>query len=98
MIRVLLPPHLQALARVEGEVLIDLRNEATLDSVLTTLETEFPVLKGTIRNHVTRERRPLVRFIARRKDISHQPPDRQLPPSVVSGNEPLLIVGAVAGG
>jgi hypothetical protein len=98
VIRILLPPHLQALAKIEGEVLLDLRSEATLERVLTRLESEFPMLKGTIRDHLTGERRSFVRFIACHKDISHQPPEDRLPPAVAGGTEPLLIIGALAGG
>jgi hypothetical protein len=97
MIRVVLPPHLRTLARVSGEVRIDVR-EATASGVLDALESRFPVLRGTIRDHVTLRRRPLVRFFACARDVSHDAPDAPLPDAVASGCEPFLIVGAMAGG
>lgn len=98
MIRVLLPLPLRTLARVEGEVELNVEGEVTQRSVLDALEERFPVLRGTIRDHVTRERRAFVRFFACEQDLSHEPPDAPLPEEVLSGKEPLLIVGAIAGG
>jgi len=98
MIRAVLPHHLQTLARVTGEVQLDLGGGATLRAVLDTLEAQYPVLRGTIREHGTHERRPYVRFFACERDLSHEPPDAPLPDAVLKGDEPLLIVGAMAGG
>ena len=98
MIRVELPPHLQSLAGVGGEVVLDLSGPVTPRSVLDALETRYPVLRGTIRDHVTLERRPFVRFFACARDWSHEPPDDPLPAAVASGAEPLMVVGAIAGG
>jgi sulfur-carrier protein len=98
MIRVVLPYHLRNLARVEGEVQIEAGSPATLGSVLDALEARYPVLRGTIRDHVTLRRRPFVRFFACKEDLSHQPPETPLPDEVASGREPFLIVGAMAGG
>ncbi len=98
MIRVILPAHLRTLANVNGEVMVDVSNEATLQSVLTALEARYPVLRGTIRDHVTHKRRPFVRFYACEQDLSHDPPDTPLPDAVVAGDEPFLVVGAMAGG
>jgi len=98
MIRVVLPAHLKSLARVSGEVQIDAADLPTLSSVLTSLEARYPMLQGTIRDHVTHQRRPFVRFFACQEDFSLESPDAPLPPAVVSGKEPLLIVGAMAGG
>jgi len=98
MIRVLLPGHLRTLARVSGEVKLDVQGEATLRSVLDALEACYPMLRGTIRDHVTQQRRPFVRFFACEQDLSHESPDTPLPEAVVSGAEPFLIVGAIAGG
>jgi sulfur-carrier protein len=99
MIRVVLPVHLRTLARVEGdEVGLEVDGPATLGSVLDALEARHPVLRGTIRDHVTRKRRPFVRFFACEQDLSHEPPDFPLPDAVVAGTEPLLVVGAMAGG
>jgi molybdopterin synthase sulfur carrier subunit len=98
MIRVVLPFHLRTLARVEGEVKLDVEGQATVRSVLGALEARYPMLCGTIRNHVTHERRPFLRFFACEQDLSHEPPDSPLPDAVASGSEPLLIVGAIAGG
>ena len=97
-IRVLLPLPLRTLARVEGEVELSVGGEVTQRSVLDALEERLPVLRGTIRDHVTRERRAFVRFFACGQDLSHEPPDAPLPEEVSSGEEPLLIVGAIAGG
>jgi sulfur-carrier protein len=98
MIRIELPAHLQILAQVGGEVKIDVESEATQRSVLDALEACYPVLRGTIRDHISRERRPLLRFFAGGVDLSHEPPDAPLPDAVASGAEPLLIIGALAGG
>ena len=98
MIRVVLPFHLRTLARVEGEVQLPLEGPATLGSVLDALEARFPVLRGAIRDHVTLKRRPFVRFFTCEQDVSHEPPDARLPDPVSTGAEPLLIVGAMAGG
>ena len=98
MIRVILPPHLRTLARVGDEVTIDVGGEATVRSVLDALEARYPVLSGTIRDHVTHERRPFVRFFACEEDLSHEPPDTPLPKAVVSGAEPFLVIGAMSGG
>ena len=98
MIRVLLPVHLRTLARVEGEVQVQVEGPATLRAVLDAIETRFPVLRGAIRDHVTLRRRPFVRFFACKEDLSHEPPDNPLPEPVVTGAEPFLIIGAIAGG
>lgn len=98
MIRVQLPFHLRTLARVEGEVRLDVDGAATLGAVLDALEAKHPALRGTIRDHVTLKRRPLVRFFACERDLSHEPPETRLPDAVAAGAEPLLIVGAIAGG
>jgi molybdopterin synthase sulfur carrier subunit len=98
MIRVVLPAHLRTLAKVSDEVQLDVRGQATLGSVLDALEVSYPVLCGTIRDHVTHQRRPFVRFYACEEDWSHEPPDIPLPADVASGREPFLVVGAMAGG
>jgi molybdopterin converting factor small subunit len=98
MIRLILPAHLRTLAGVGGEVEIEAGGEATLRSVLDALEARYPMLRGTIRDHLTAERRPFVRFFACGEDLSHQSPDAPLPEAVASGAEPLLLVGAIAGG
>jgi molybdopterin synthase sulfur carrier subunit len=98
MIQVVLPAHLRTLARVDGDVRLDVQGEATQRSVLDALETKYPMLQGTIRDHVTRERRPYIRFFACSEDLSHQSPDAPLPDQVVAGTEPFFIVGAIAGG
>lgn len=98
MIRVVLPAHLRTLARVDGEVKVDVEGAATTGAVLDALEASYPMLRGTIRDHVTKQRRPFVRFFACEQDLSHEPPDAPLPPSVVMGAEPFLVVGAMAGG
>lgn len=98
MIRVVLPAHLRTLAQVDGEVTLALDGQPTLCAVLDTLEDRYPVLRGTIRDHVTRKRRAFVRFFACQEDLSHDPPDSPLPDAVASGDEPFLIVGAMAGG
>jgi hypothetical protein len=98
MIRVMLPAHLRTLARVGGEVKLEVEGEATQRSVLDALEACYPMLRGTIRDQVTKQRRPFVRFFACAEDLSHESPDAPLPEAVASGAEPLLIVGAIAGG
>jgi sulfur-carrier protein len=98
MIRVLLPGHLRNLARVNGEVTLDVEGPVTLRAVLDSLEARYPVLRGTIRDHVTGERRPFLRFFACEQDLSHEPVDVLLPDLVVTAKEPFLIIGAIAGG
>jgi molybdopterin synthase sulfur carrier subunit len=98
MIRVVLPYHLRTLVRVEGEVQLEVEGSATLRSVLDALEAQYPVLRGTIRDHATLRRRPFVRLYACKEDLSHEPPETKLPEPVLSGAEPLLIIGAMAGG
>ena len=98
MIRVLLPTHLRRLARVEGEVEIQVQGPPTQRSVLDALETRYPALRGTIRDQVTQVRRPFVRFFACEQDLSHEQPDAPLPDAIATGKEPFLIVGAIAGG
>ena len=98
MIRVVLPYHLRTLARVEGEVQLELPAPITMGSMLDALETRFPVLCGTIRDHGTLRRRPFIRFFACREDLSLDPPDTPLPAAVLDGSEPFCIVGAMAGG
>jgi molybdopterin converting factor small subunit len=98
MIRVLLPAHLRTLARVPYEVELHLDGQATQRSVLDALEGSYPMLRGTIRDHVTHQRRPFVRFFACERDLSNDPPDAPLPDAVAAGAEPFLIVGAIAGG
>lgn len=98
MIRVVLPFHLRTLARVDGEVQLQVANPVTLGSVLSALEDHYPVLRGTIRDHVTHRRRPFVRFFACEQDLSLDPPDTPLPEAVATGVEPFLVIGAMAGG
>ena len=98
MIRVLLPAHLRTLAKVDDEVTLDVDGQATQRSVLDALEACYPMLRGTIRDHVTQRRRPFVRFFACEEDLSHETPDAPLPDAVAMGAEPFLIVGALAGG
>jgi molybdopterin synthase sulfur carrier subunit len=98
MIRVILPHHLRTLAKLDGEVHLDVEGPATQRSVLSALEARFPMLRGTIRDHVTQLRRPFVRFFACNEDLSHESPDSPLPEAVVSGAEPFFVVGAIAGG
>src|SRR4029077_15823690 len=98
MIRIELPAHLRTLARVNGDVQIDVAGGATLGAVLDALEARHPVLRGTIRDHVTLRRRPFVRYFACKEDLSLEPPEFRLPDAVVTGAEPFLIVGAMAGG
>ncbi len=98
MIRVVLPAHLRTLAEVGAEVTLAIDGPVTQKTVLDALESHYPVLSGTIRDHVTKKRRPFVRFFACEEDLSHESPDAPLPAAVASGAEPLLIVGAIAGG
>lgn len=98
MIRVVLPHHLRTLARVGDEVHVDLKGSATVRAVLDGLEEKYPMLRGTIRDHVTQQRRPLVRFFACGEDISHEPPDSPLPNPIANSAEPFFIMGAIAGG
>jgi sulfur-carrier protein len=98
MIRVTLPPHLRKLAHVDGEVKLEVEGQITQRSVLDALEARHPMLRGTIRDHVTQQRRAFVRFFACGEDLSHESPDAPLPDAVATGAEPLMIVGAIAGG
>jgi len=98
MIRVVLPQHLRTLARVDGEVQLQVDGPVTQRSVLDAIEARYPVLRGTIRDHVTQQRRPFLRFFACEQDLSHELPDTPLPDTVAMGTEPFLIVGAIAGG
>ena len=98
MIRVVLPAHLRTLAHVNGEVKLVVEGPATQRSVLDALEAHYPMLRGTIRDHVTQQRRAFVRFFACEEDLSHEPPDAPLPDAVAMGAEPFLVVGAIAGG
>jgi len=98
MIRVELPYHLRTLAKVQGEVLLEVSGPVTQRSVLDALEARYPMLRGTIRDHGTGKRRDFLRFFACQEDLSHQSPDEPLPEAVASGKEPLLVVGAIAGG
>jgi molybdopterin synthase sulfur carrier subunit len=98
MVRVILPQHLRTLAHVGSELTLQVEGPVTLRSVLDALEASYPMLRGTIRDHVTQQRRPFLRFFACEEDLSHQPPDAPLPDAVASGKEPLLIIGAIAGG
>jgi sulfur-carrier protein len=98
MIRVVLPPHLRKLARIDNEVEIDIAGQITQRAVLNALERRYPMLCGTIRDQVTEQRRPFVRFFACGEDLSHQAPDAPLPDRVATGAEPFMIVGAIAGG
>lgn len=98
MIRVVLPAHLRTLAKVSGEVQLEVTGQITQRAVLDALEARYPTLRGTIRDHVTQQRRPFVRFFACQQDLSHESPDAPLPDAVVSGAELFLVVGAIAGG
>ncbi len=98
MIRVVLPTHLRTLARVPGEVRLEVADPVTRQTILDALEARYPMLRGTIRDHATRERRPFIRFFACQEDLSLDPPDAALPEAVTAGIEPFLIVGAMAGG
>jgi sulfur-carrier protein len=98
MIRVTLPAHLRKLARVDGEVQLDIKGQVTQRSVLDALEARYPMLRGTIRDHATQKRRAFVRFFACEEDLSHQAPDEPLPDAVAKGAAPFMIIGAIAGG
>jgi hypothetical protein len=98
MIQVVLPQHLRTLARVGAEISVEVDGQVTQRSVLDALETCYPMLRGTIRDHVTQERRPFLRFFACQEDLSHESPDAPLPSAVATGKEPFLIIGAIAGG
>jgi hypothetical protein len=98
MIRVELPFHLRTLARITGDVQLEVAGPVSVQSVLDAIEARYPMLRGTIRDHVTRERRPFIRFYACERDLSHDPPNTPLPDAIASGAEPLLIIGAIAGG
>ena len=98
MIRVVLPAHLRTLAKVDGELQLDVHGQVTQRSVLDALEARYPMLRGTIRDHVTQQRRAFVRFFACGQDLSHEPPDAPLPDAVATGAEPFMVVGAIAGG
>jgi molybdopterin synthase sulfur carrier subunit len=98
MIRVILPPHLRTLAQVRGEVELEVKGQATQRSVLDALEARYPMLRGTIRDQVTQERRPFLRFFACEEDLSHESPDAPLPDALASGAEPFIVIGAIAGG
>ena len=98
MIRVVLPPHLRTLARVRDEVQLDIGGRVTRASVLDALEARYPMLRGTIRDPVTLQRRPFLRFFACERDLTHEPPDAPLPDAVASGTEPFFVLGAIAGG
>jgi hypothetical protein len=97
-IRIILPPHLRGLAHISGELQLEVAGTPTVRSVLDALEATYPMLQGTIRDHVTQKRRPFLRFFACEEDLSHESPDAPLPDAVISGKEPLLILGAIAGG
>ena len=98
MIRVTLPPHLRKLAQIDGEVKLDVAGPVTQRTVLDALEARYPMLRGTIRDHVTQRRRAFVRFFACGEDLSHETPDAPLPDTVAKGTEPFMIIGAIAGG
>jgi molybdopterin synthase sulfur carrier subunit len=98
MIRVILPHHLRTLAQAGSELQLEIHGPVTQRSVLDALEARYPMLRGTIRDQVTLERRPFLRFFACQEDLSHEPPDAPLPDAVASGNEPLIVIGAIAGG
>lgn len=98
MIRVVLPPHLRTLAKISGELELDVDGRPTQRTVLDAIEARFPMLRGTMRDHHTQRRRPFIRFFACERDLSHESPDALLPDQIAAGKEPLLIVGAIAGG
>ncbi len=98
MIRVVLPPHLRTLAHLDGEMQLDVEGAVTQRSVLDAVEARYPMLRGTIRDHVTHLRRPMVRFFVCGEDLSHESPDAPLPESIINGVEPFLVIGAIAGG
>jgi len=98
MIRVILPPHLRNLAHVGSELMLEVEGQVTQRSVLDALEARYPMLRGTIRDHDTQQRRPFLRFFASEEDFSHEPPDAPLPDEVAAGKEPFIVIGAIAGG
>ena len=98
IIRVILPPHLRTLAHVGGEVTLEVAGPVTPRSILDALETRYPMLRGTIRDHVTQQRRPFLRYFACEEDLSHESPDTPVPEAVASGKEPCIVIGAIAGG
>jgi sulfur-carrier protein len=98
MIRVILPPHLRTLAHVRGDVELEVTGPVTQRTVLDALEARYPMLRGTIRDHATQQRRAFLRFFACEEDLSHEPPDAPLPDAVASGKEPFIVIGAIAGG
>jgi sulfur-carrier protein len=98
MIRVVIPPHLRTLAHLDGELQLDVAGPVTVRSVLDALEARYPVLRGTIRDHVTLQRRAFLRFFACEQDLSHDSPDAPLPDAIASGKEPFIVLGAIAGG
>jgi molybdopterin synthase sulfur carrier subunit len=98
VIRVILPAHLRALSKVDGEVILDLTGPITCRSILDTLESHYPMLQGTIRDHDTQQRRPFIRFFACEEDHSHDSPDAPLPDAIAKGTEPFIVLGAIAGG
>jgi molybdopterin converting factor small subunit len=98
MIRIVLPHHLRTLARVTDEVQVDLNGSVTVQAILDALETKYPMLRGTIRDHESHKRRPMVRFFVCGEDVSHDPPDTPLPDAIAKGTEPFFIMGAIAGG
>jgi sulfur-carrier protein len=98
MIRVILPAHLRTLARIDDELKIDVQAPITQRSILDAIEEQYPMLRGTIRDHVTKQRRPFLRFFACEEDLSHESPDAPLPEAIASGAEPFFIIGAIAGG
>ena len=98
MIEVVLPAHLRTLGKIDGDVMLEVEGAVTVSSILDALEARYPMLRGTLRDHVTKQRRPFVRFFACQQDFSHDPTDMPLPGEVAEGKEPFLVVGAVAGG
>jgi len=98
MVRVLLPLHLQTLAKAGAEVKLEVKQPVTQNSILDALEIQYPMLRGTVRDHLTRKRRAKVRFFACQEDVTHDPPDATLPGAIASGSEPFMIIGAIAGG
>lgn len=98
MIRIVLPPHLRTLAQTRGDVELEVEGKATQRSLLDALEARYPMLRGTIRDHVTQQRRPFLRFFAGEEDLTHEAPDAPLPETVATGAEPFIVIGAIAGG
>jgi hypothetical protein len=97
-VRVVLPHHLRTLARVDGELRLEVRGPVTIDSILDAIEAAYPMLRGTIREHVTERRRARIRFFANAEDVTHLPPDTPLPEAIAAGTEPFQVIGAIAGG